>query len=63
MIISFLKGHNGVNMIYGYARISKPQQSIDRQIRNIKLYNKNAHIVQETYTGTKRRRASLCPVK
>lgn len=53
MIISFLKGHNGVNMIYGYARISKPQQSIDRQIRNIKLYNKNAHIVQETYTGTK----------
>lgn len=40
-------------MIYGYARISRPQQSIERQIRNIKLYNENAYIVQEAYTGTK----------
>lgn len=40
-------------MIYGYARISRPQQSIERQIRNIKSYNENAHIVQESYTGTK----------
>ena len=40
-------------MIYGYARISRPQQSIERQIRNIKSYNENAHIVQEAYTGTK----------
>ena len=28
-------------MIYGYARISRPQQSIERQIRNIKSYNEN----------------------
>lgn len=40
-------------MIYGYARISRPQQSIERQVRNIKSYDKNAHIVQEAYTGTK----------
>ena len=40
-------------MVYGYARISRPQQSIERQIRNIKSYNENAHIVQEAYTGTK----------
>lgn len=40
-------------MIYGYARISRPQQSIERQIRNIKSYNEDAHIVQEAYTGTK----------
>lgn len=40
-------------MIYGYARISRPQQSIERQIRNIKSYNDKAHIVQEAYTGTK----------
>lgn len=40
-------------MVYGYARISRPQQSIERQIRNIKSYNENVHIVQEAYTGTK----------
>ena len=28
--------------IYGYARISRPQQSIDRQVRNIKAYSPNA---------------------
>lgn len=39
--------------IYGYARISRPQQSIDRQIRNIKACNANAVIIQEAYTGTK----------
>ena len=39
--------------IYGYARISSPQQSIDRQIRNIKAYDSKAVIVQEAYTGTK----------
>ncbi len=43
-------------MIYGYARISRPQQSIQRQIRNIeKLYPK-ALILQEAYTGTKMER-------
>lgn len=40
-------------MIYGYARISRPQQSIERQIRNIKAAYPEAVIVQEAYTGTK----------
>ena len=39
-------------MIYGYARISRPQQSIERQIRNIKERYPEAVIVQEIYTGT-----------
>jgi len=40
-------------MIYGYCRISTAKQSIDRQIRNIKAYDKEAVILEETYTGTK----------
>lgn len=40
-------------MIYGYARISRLQQSIDRQIRNIKAAYPAAVILQEAYTGTK----------
>lgn len=39
--------------IYGYARISRKEQSIDRQIRNIKAEYPNAVIVQEAFTGTK----------
>jgi DNA invertase Pin-like site-specific DNA recombinase len=39
--------------IYGYARISRKQQSIERQIRNIKAEYPNAVILQEAYTGTK----------
>ncbi|MDO4648330.1 MAG: recombinase family protein [Eubacteriales bacterium] len=39
-------------MIYGYARISRPSQSIERQIRNIKNTYPEARIVQEVYTGT-----------
>lgn len=39
-------------MIYGYARISRPQQSIERQIRNIRSEYPDAHILQEAYTGT-----------
>ena len=39
-------------MTYGYARISKPKQSIDRQIRNIKAAYPDAVIVEEAYTGT-----------
>ena len=39
-------------MIYGYARISRPKQSIERQIRNIESAYQNAHIVSEAYTGT-----------
>ena len=40
-------------MIYGYARISTRQQSIDRQIRNIKAAYPEAVIVQEAWSGTK----------
>lgn len=38
---------------YGYCRISTPQQSIDRQERNIKAIHPDAHISKEAYTGTK----------
>lgn len=37
---------------YGYCRISTRQQSIDRQIRNIKKVYHDAVIVTESYTGT-----------
>lgn len=37
---------------YGYARISTPKQSIDRQVDNIKGKCPDAIIVKETYTGT-----------
>lgn len=39
--------------IYGYCRISTKQQSIERQIRNIKASYPDAVIFQEAYTGTK----------
>ncbi len=39
--------------IYGYCRISRKTQSIDRQVRNIKAAYPAAVILQETYTGTK----------
>lgn len=39
--------------VYGYARISTPKQSIDRQIRNIQRSHPEAVVVQEAYTGTK----------
>ncbi len=32
-------------MIYGYARISRKEQSIERQIRNIKTYSNKAVIL------------------
>jgi DNA invertase Pin-like site-specific DNA recombinase len=38
--------------IYGYARISRAKQSIERQIRNIKAAYSNAVIVTEAYSGT-----------
>lgn len=41
---------------YGYCRISTRQQSIDRQIRNIKSVYGDAVIVTEVYTGTKQDR-------
>lgn len=39
--------------IYGYCRISRKQQSIERQIRNIMKDYPDAVIFQEAYTGTK----------
>lgn len=39
--------------IYGYCRISTPQQNIERQIRNILTQYPQAKIFQEVYTGTK----------
>lgn len=42
--------------IYGYCRISTKQQSIERQIRNIKNQYNTAVIVTEVYTGTKQDR-------
>ena len=46
------KGRNNMK-VYGYARISRKQQSIDRQIRNIKEAYPSAVIAQEAFTGTK----------
>lgn len=40
-------------MLYGYCRISKVKQSIDRQIRNIKAAYPEAFIVQEVFTRTR----------
>ncbi len=46
----------GTIMIYGYCRISRKEQSIERQIRNIKTEHSSAVLVQEAYTGTKMER-------
>ena len=40
-------------MIYGYCRISRAKQSIDRQIRNIKEIYPEAVIIQEVFTRTR----------
>ena len=39
-------------MIYCYCRISRPQQSIDRQIRNITAIYPDAIVIQEVFTRT-----------
>lgn len=38
--------------VYGYCRISRRSQNIERQVRNIKSAYPQAVIVQEAYTGT-----------
>ena len=43
-------------MIYGYARISRPTQNIERQIRNISEFEPKAKIITEAYTGTTQER-------
>lgn len=40
-------------MIYGYCRISKAKQAIERQIRNIKAVFSDAYIIQEVFTRTR----------
>ena len=47
-------------MIYGYARISRPTQNIERQIRNITEYEPKAKIITEAYTGTTQERPEWC---
>lgn len=39
--------------IYGYCRISRKSQNIDRQVRNIEAAYPTAHIIKEAFTGTK----------
>ena len=43
-------------MTYGYCRISKPTQSIDRQVRNIQEFDSRAKLIKEAYTGTTQER-------
>ncbi len=40
-------------MEYGYARISRRSQNIDRQVRNILAVFPDAYIVKEAFTGTR----------
>lgn len=47
------KGVVVMGKVYGYCRISTRQQSMERQIRNIKSEHEEAIIVTEVYTGTK----------
>lgn len=42
-----------MSKIYGYCRISRKTQDINRQIRNIKAEYPDATIIEEAYTGTK----------
>ncbi len=39
--------------VYGYCRISTKKQNIERQERNILAAYPTAHIIKETYTGTR----------
>ena len=46
-------------MDYGYARISKPTQNIERQIRNILADEPHCKIFKEAFTGTTLQRKEL----
>lgn len=39
--------------VYGYARISRKEQNIERQTRNIKTEYPTAIVIEEAFTGTK----------
>ena len=50
-------------MEYGYCRISRPTQNIERQARNISEYAPTAKLFKEAYTGTTQERpawSKLC---
>lgn len=51
--ININQGDTHMSKIYGYCRISTKQQSIERQIRNIKSEYKDAIIIKEVFTGSK----------
>lgn len=60
----------GIKMIYGYARISTPKQSIDRQRKNIKSFCKSNYgedalldLREEVYSGTKSDRPEFIKLK
>ena len=42
-----------MSKVFGYCRISRKQQSIERQVRNIKDLYPSAIIIEEAFTGTK----------
>lgn len=48
------------NTIYGYCRISRPQQSIERQKRNIRSAYPTAVLIEEVYTRTRMNRKEWC---
>ena len=50
-------------MKYGYGRISRPNQNINRQIRNILNYDSGALIIEEVYTGRKTNRPEWMKLK
>lgn len=39
--------------VYGYCRISRKSQNIERQVRNIEAAYPAAHIIKEAFTGTR----------
>lgn len=42
-----------MSRVFGYARISRKEQSIERQVRNIKAAYPDADMIREAFTGTK----------
>ena len=50
-------------MKYGYCRISRPNQNINRQIRNISHEYPDAMIIEEVYTGRKTNRPEWLKLK
>lgn len=52
-VVIFRIFYGGMDMKYGYVRVSTPKQDMERQVRNIKKQYPDAYIIRETYTGTK----------